>query len=194
MNAKPYTPTNVRKDIKDRYYRVFTYQQTDRVPDLEFGYWPQTIRRWLKEGLPAEYETEKNQMFSGKIDSYFGFDVCDHHGLNLRTHMNPVFEEKVIEKKGNSIILRDSSGSIAERYPNDVEESSIPHFIEFPVKTPDDWKEMKARFRFDDPDRAIPDSEIAEARKAQAAGKCMTIWFCGFYGQLRNWMGMENLS
>jgi len=71
-------------------------------------------------------------------------------------------------KKGNSVIMRDSSGGIAQRYPNDVEESSIPHYIEFPVKTPDDWKEMKARFRFDDTTRAIPDKEIEEARKETA--------------------------
>ena len=41
-----------RTEVKDRFYRVFTYQPVDRVPDIEFGYWPQTIRRWL-EGGPA---------------------------------------------------------------------------------------------------------------------------------------------
>jgi len=42
----------MRTEIKDRYYRTYTYQDVDRAPDIEFGYWPQTIRRWLKEGLP----------------------------------------------------------------------------------------------------------------------------------------------
>jgi hypothetical protein len=39
----------MRTEIKDRFYRTYTYQDVDRVPDIEFGYWPQTIRRWLKE-------------------------------------------------------------------------------------------------------------------------------------------------
>jgi hypothetical protein len=35
-----------RTDIQDRLYRVYADQPVDRVPDIEFGYWPQTIRRW----------------------------------------------------------------------------------------------------------------------------------------------------
>jgi uroporphyrinogen decarboxylase len=133
-------------------------------------------------------------MFSGKVDRFFGFDEVYHHGVDTRTHMNPVFEEKIFERRGDSVIMRDSSGAIAQRFQNHVEESSIPHYIEFPVKTPDDWAEMKQRFRFDDPGRDIPAEDVANAKTAQADGKCIAVWFCGFYGQLRNWMGMENLS
>ena len=58
----------MRKEITDRGYRMFTYQETDRVPDVEFGYWPQTIRRWLREGMPLDLTPdEQNQMFLGKL-------------------------------------------------------------------------------------------------------------------------------
>ena len=40
---------NMRTDVISRYYRTFTYQSIDRLPDIEFGYWPQTIRRWLRD-------------------------------------------------------------------------------------------------------------------------------------------------
>jgi uroporphyrinogen decarboxylase len=184
----------IRPGIADRYYRVYTYQATDRVPDLEFGYWPQTIRRWLQEGLPSELATEKNQMFSGKLDAHFGFDSLDHAGIGLRLGMNPVFEEKVIERRAESVVMQDSGGVVAERYQNDADASSIPHYLRFPVETPDDWRAMKDRYRFDDPVRAIPAAEVDALRAAAAAGKMTTVWACGFYGQLRNWMGMENLS
>jgi uroporphyrinogen decarboxylase len=184
----------IRKELTDRGYRVYTYQPVDRVPDLEFGYWPQTIRRWLKEGLPAEMETEKNQMFSGKLDRFFGFDQSDHVGLNLRTHMKPVFQEEVLETKENGhVVMRGSDGIVAERYQNESDDSSIPHYIRFPVETPEDWKAMKARFRFDEPERRIPEEEIANLRREMAT-KVVVFFQCGFYGQLRNWMGMENLS
>ena len=63
----------MRTKVKDRFYRTFTYQDVDRVPDLEFGYWPQTIRRWLQEGLPLELSSgETNEMFSEKVDEFFG--------------------------------------------------------------------------------------------------------------------------
>jgi len=184
----------VRPEINDRYYRTFTYQKTDRVPDIEFGYWPQTIRRWLKEGLPADYESEKNQMFTGKLDRFFGFDECNHVGIDMRTFMNPLFTEETIEKKDASVVIRGNDGIIAERYMNDADESSIPHFLRFPIETPADWKSMKQRFRFDDPSRDIPEQNIENVRAGMREGKMVTVYFCGFYGQLRNWMGMENLS
>ena len=52
----------MRTDITDRFFRVYAYQAVDRVPDIEFGYWPQTIRRWLREGMPIDLnEDEQNE-------------------------------------------------------------------------------------------------------------------------------------
>ncbi len=185
----------MRTDIADRFYRVFAYQDVDRVPDLEFGYWPQTIRRWLKEGLPAEMATEKNAMFSSKLDGFFGFDVCAHEGIHLSLGMNPCFTEEVLERKADgSVIQRDGSGVVAHRYTNECDDSSIPHYLRFPVENPADWESMKARFRFDDPQRTLPADQPARLRKAVQDGKAITFFICGIYGQLRNWMGMENLS
>ena len=185
----------MRTEVKDRSYRVFTYQSVDRVPDCEFGYWPQTIRRWLKEGMPIELTTdEQNQMFLGKLDQFFGFEAGESVGFGARTWMHPTFEEKIIERKEHSVIMRDSGGGIAERYMNDADESSIPRFIIFPVETPHDWIGMKERFRLDEEFRKTPPEEIENVRKGMKDGKMVSFFSVGFYGQLRNWMGMENLS
>ena len=185
----------MRKEITDRYYRVYTYQHTDRVPDVEFGYWPQTIRRWLREGMKLDLtDAEKNEMFSWKVDRHMGFDTSHHAWLSLNVGMNPCFEHKVIEKRANATIERDSSGCTAERYHNDQEESSIPHFIDFPVKTPKDWEAMKERYRIDDPARAVSANALAHARSGVAEGRMVTIGCPGPYGMMRGWMGFENLS
>jgi uroporphyrinogen decarboxylase len=184
----------MRKEVTDRYYRVFTYQGVDRVPDVEFGYWPQTIRRWLREGLPLDLsQGEQNEMFSRRLDAFFGFEP-EGAGIDLALGMNPPFKEEVLERRGQSVVMRDSSGVVAERYLNDVEASSIPRFIRFPVETPADWAAMKERYRFDDPVREIPAERIEEARAAARAGRMVSVFCCGPYGQLRNWMGTENLS
>ncbi len=184
-----------RTECTSRYYRVFTYQDVDRVPDVEFGYWPQTIRRWLGEGLPLELtEDEQNQMFLGKLDRFFGFDADPSGGIGVRMHMNPAFERQVIEEREKSVIVRDGTGALAERFQADVDESSIPHFIEFPVKTPDDWASMKDRYRLDDPSRVSPPEDVERVRQLAADGTMIGTWLCGPYGQLRNWMGFENLS
>ena len=184
----------MRTQIKDRFYRALTYQDVDRVPDIEFGYWPQTIRRWLREGMPLDLSLEEtDQMFSRKVDDHFGFE---HEGWSIPRHidMNPAFERLVLERRPNSVIVRDEVGIVAERYLNDSELSSIPRFIEFPVKTPDDWAQLKERYRLDDPTRAASHADVAAARRAAAKGASIHMGLTGFYGQMRHWMGMENLS
>jgi uroporphyrinogen decarboxylase len=185
----------MRKEISQRYYKVFTYQDVDRVPDMEFGYWPQTTRRWLKEGMPLEMTPKETEdMWSPKVERYFGLEQPVSHGMWLRTGMNPPFEVKVLEQKEHSTIVRDANGCTAERFLHDQDESSIPHFIKFPVETPRDWQELKERYRLDDPIRVLPDSFFDEVRKAVAAGTMIHVSVTGMYGILRDWMGFENLS
>jgi hypothetical protein len=190
MTVKP----SPRTKVGDRFYRTYTYQAVDRVPDIEFGYWPQTIRRWLNEGMPLQLTPEETtDMFSEKVDGFFQFE-SEGHGILLDRDMHPPFEEQVLERRAEAVIMRDEQGIVAQRYLHDSDRSSIPHFIEFPVKTPDDWAQMKERYRIDDPARVVPEEELAAARRAQAEGKAMHVYVTGFYGQLRHWMGMQNLS
>ena len=185
----------MRATVTDRYYRTFTYQTVDRVPDLEFGYWPQTIRRWVKEGLPLELtQEEQNQMFLAKLDDFLGFDKPYEDRFYLKINLTPPFEEEVIEKREHSTIVRDASGCIAERFLNDQDESSIPHFIKFAIETPEDWKGIKERLRIDDPARTIKPEVIERLRKSAAAGKMIDCVCPGPYGWLRGYLGFENLS
>lgn len=62
----------MRTDITERFYRTFTYQDVDRVPDVEDGFWPQTLRRWLKEGLDLELTPDEILLkTSPKLDAFF---------------------------------------------------------------------------------------------------------------------------
>ena len=185
----------MRTTVTDREYRVLTYQSVNRVPDVEFGYWPQTIRRWLHEGMAIELTPdEQNQMFLAKLDRFLGFEEVYNDYVNLRLGMHPVFDEEVLEHRGASVLMRASDGSIGERFLNDSAESSIPHFIGFPVKTPADWAAMKERYRFDDPVRDIPAEEIARVQQSARDGKMIAAWWPGPYAMLRGWMGFEELS
>jgi uroporphyrinogen decarboxylase len=184
----------MRTNIKDRFYRVFTYQDVDRVPDIEFGYWPQTIRRWSQEGMPVILsEDEQNEMFPARLDRFFGFEP-EGYGIDLQLGMHPMYKEEIIERRSASVIMRDVAGVLAERYENEVDQSSIPRFIRFPVETPYDWKEMKRRFDPSDPARNIHPGDIWAARRAVQRGEMISVFCVGFYGQLRNYMGMEALS
>jgi len=146
----------VRKEIQDRYYRVFTYQDVDRVPDIEFGYWPQTIRRWLREGMPLELTPkEQNDLWSRKLHDFFGFEQLYEESFSLRLEMNPYFEEQIIESKGNKVIKRDGTGTILEDFLVEGEYGSYA-LHQVPHRNARDWPAIKERFRFDDPVREIP--------------------------------------
>lgn len=184
----------MRTEVIDSYYKVFTYQPVERITDMEFGFWPQTIRRWLREGMPVEMTPdETNQMFNRKLSLHFGFDRWGH-GVSPVSRMMPPFEEEILERKDRSVVKRTAEGIVAEMFESDVEESSIPHYLDFPVKTPDDWARMKERYDLLDPARRIDDVAIAGLRAARAAGTCIGFNHLGFYGQLRYWMGTEGLS
>jgi len=185
----------MRTEIADRYYRTFTYLDVDRVPDIEFGYWPQTIRRWLGEGLDLDLTpAERNAMFLPKLDRRLGLDVPEWAVLNLRAGMLPPFEQQIIEKRSKSVIVRDANGVIAEKYTDDRDEASIPHFIKFPVQGPAGWASLKERYRPDHPGRVIPREDIDRIRSGAAAGKMAAVFLTGPYGQLRDWMGFEAVS
>ena len=182
------------RDIQSRHYRTLTYQQTDRVPDIEFNFWTQTIRRWIKEGMDVGVEYE-NPEFWTKLHEHLGYDNdLSHHHIGCRVDIDPPFEPEEIERKERSVISRDGGGIICEHFEDSQEESSIPHYLEFPVKTPADWPDMKRRFCAEGASRARPAEEIDALRQACQDGKMIFIFIYGPYGKLRDWMGFENLS
>lgn len=185
----------MRSEVRDRYYRVFTGQSVDRVPDFEFGFWPQTIRRWLKEGMPLEMTFEQTcNGDSPIVNAFFGFEELKGHTLYPHCGMNPTFVEEVLERRADSVIMRMAGGIVAESYQAGSDSSSIPRYISFPVQNPEDWKQVKARYRLDDPARLPKEADIAAARQAKADGKMISVSIPGFYWIMRNWMGTENLS
>lgn len=193
----------MRNDITERYYRFFTGQPVDRIPDVEFGWWPQTIRRWLGEGLPRSLTDEwfnarltpadEVDMFSPRLEEWFSFDTSGVT-LSARTHMNPVMPERVVERRGHVVVMVDARGALLEKFPNEVEESSIPRFVKFPVESAADWASYREHYRLDDPTRCFPEADLDRIRAAAAGGRMVNLSLLGFYGQLRNWMGIENLS
>ncbi len=39
---------------RERFNRVMHFQEVDRIPNEEFGYWGETLERWRGEGMPAD--------------------------------------------------------------------------------------------------------------------------------------------
>jgi len=172
---------------RERLLRTLRFQPVDRVPDYEFGAWEQTIARWHKEGLPEDYTGVWEA-----IPEYFHTDK-GWLDLGLNVGLLPGFERKVLEEKGDHIIIQDGNGAICEMMRPELG-ASIPKYLRYAIETRKDWERIQDE-RLDPraPGR-IPANLEELCRKSWDSENPVSIWCGSLYGWLRNWMGVENLS
>ncbi|MHC4712236.1 MAG: uroporphyrinogen decarboxylase family protein [Planctomycetota bacterium] len=166
----------------ERFIRCVIGEKTDRVPygvGLGWVPWPATLERWKAESGMAEID----------LREIFGFDYRDavppyHQGYF------PPFEVEVIEERGEFVVSRNERG-ITLRNRRDL--ASMPEFLDYPVKTPEDWERLKAE-RLDPatPGRLAGDwgefrARIGETGEAVAVGE----FPFGVFGFPREMMGAE---
>ena len=130
---------------RERFNRQMNFQPVDRSFNMEFGYWDENYTQWpmfVDNGITNESQANK----------FFSFDPIAR--LNLNMWMDPRFPYKEIAQKGDKIIIQNSDGLTAEVMAS--KQSSIPHFTDSAIKTPDDWMQVKAqRFQLDSPGRYV---------------------------------------
>ncbi|MFW6133141.1 MAG: hypothetical protein ACOC8F_04535, partial [Planctomycetota bacterium] len=117
---------------RERFNRQMHHQPVDRSFNMEFGYWEENFRQWpifRDNGITG----------NAQADRFFNFDRMAGVGGNVWMH--PPFERKVIEETDTKQVIRDANGLVAE-VPRDGH-STIPHFTDSSIKTPDDWKRVK---------------------------------------------------
>jgi len=172
-------------NTRERFYKVMHWQKPDRVPNMDFGYWEQTITQWHKQGLP---ENLKNDI---DIEHYFGLEGTESiPNVPVINGLFPAFEQKILEDKGNHQIVRDAEGNIVEISKSAV---SIPKYIRYGIETRKDWEIYKnEHLDYTNPERIGPVKKIVE--EAHKNGLPVRFPAGSLYGWLRNWMGVENLS
>jgi len=170
---------------RERFKRVTNWQKPDRLPNIDFGYWDETIVKWHEQGLPAYVKTNID------VEQYLGLEGIECvPWLPVKNGLFPRFEHKILEEKEEYNIIQSEEGIICE-IPKTGE--TIPKYIRFGIETREDWERYKAeRLDYTRPDR------IGDIRKAiehaQTAGMPIRFDAGSLYGWLRNWMGVENLS
>ena len=165
---------------RERFLAAMDYKPADRVPFWGFGAWPETVDRWIKEG----YDPKKPEVIEDpKYWEGVWFDP------------NPPFEHKVMEEDENTVTYINHEG-ILLRERKDNPYSSMPQFIKFPVETREEfrafWKErmdtgLAGRIGSDYAARL---SALRERDQPLIVGG--SRWG-GFFGPVRNLMGVENL-
>ena len=182
---------------RERYRRTFLFQEVDKVPFQPGGPRESTLKRWQEEGLP------KDRNWFEYLCEILGLEIEKARTpyVNLRISFDPCppFEEKIIERRGNHLIVQDYKGAIVEiedkydfsylRYAKDF---VTRKWHKFPVEKEEDWEEMKKRFNPDSPERL--DEKLEEKTKIlKDRDWVLTINIPGPFWQMRDWCGLENL-
>ena len=180
---------------RERFHACMNYQPVDRVPNHEVGVWVQTKHRWREEGLNSD--DLHWDWFVGSTR----WDLDPREYIDVRTEMCPPYEEKVLSRDGDTETVQRTNGVISKALTVGEAEGmrmSMDEYISFPVETPEDFKELKKRFRADSPCRypafwqefQMPGWQ--QRQHPLVLGENCSIQ--GYYWRAREWMGTENLS
>ena len=168
---------------RERWLRCFGYQEVDRVPNYEFGYWDELYDEWHGQGLPSSIKTEL------ALDTYLGLDR--RYTYAPQQNLWPPFKEEVLEDHGDRQLIRDSEGVLCEVRRDG---SSIPHFLDFPIKGRKDWERFKERLDPHTPGRqSIADWQRFGEVLAEATIP-VGISIGSLFGKLRNWTSFERIA
>ena len=168
---------------RERFNAQMHHEPVDRCFNREFGYWEENFQQW-------SIFTENGITNNGQANRAFNFDPMPSVGGNVWLH--PGFEQKVIEETETHRIIQNNEGLIAE-VPRDAH-STIPHFTESKITTPEDWKKVKEeRFRLDDPAREI---NVPALKEHHPPNRDYPLGVnCGsMIGRIRNLLTLEGLT
>lgn len=168
---------------RERFRRQMNFQRIDRCFNMEFGYWNENFTEWK---MFRDHGICSNE----EADRFFGFDRFEVIGGNV--WMSPPFESRVVEVRGNTKVLINADGLLAE-VPLD-DHDTIPHYLGSSIVTPDDWQRCKAeRFRLDDPARRI---DVAALQSQHPSDRDYPLGiYCGsMIGKIRDMLTFEGLA
>lgn len=128
------------------------------------------------------------------VERYFRTDDDDYGPMfSVNVGLLPQFEAKVLEDRGQTEIVQDRDGAIAEQLKAE-HGASIPRYLRYAVETRADWERLRdERLNPDHPER-LPCHLDALARRLADADYPITVRLGSLYGWPRNWLGVERLS
>jgi len=178
---------------RERFKSILSYENYDRIPVVNFGFWHETLWKWQKEGHITIDEVRNWQNGSEaefSIHEKLGFEFNSHAVFGAARGVFPLFEEKILEElPGGFIKFLNKEGAILLKKPGTP---SVPPVIDFLLKDRQSWEKIYLpRLRFIN-ERI--NKETSEQIKTAKIMQTPLGLDCGsLYGQIRNWMGVENL-
>lgn len=164
---------------RERIRALVQGKPVDRQPfTFYFGPWPEAIERWKREGLEGDWQ------------EVFGMDA-GIETVQVNLGYLPAFEYKVLEERADTRVIVDRQG-VTQLVRK--QGASIPHYLDYPVKSAQDWTRLKARLDPDSPGR-FPENwpELVKFYNQTDRAVQLGCYPYGLFGTLRDMMGVEAL-
>ena len=163
----------------ERFKETVYFGKPDRAFMWSQWIFNDTAKRWKQEGMPKD----------AHFNTYFDFDRVEIAPIDLG--LIPYPESKVVEEDKETATYVDELGNKWKRWK--YKEIGMSQWLEFGLKTRDDWEKYKERLNPESPAR-YPEYWEDWKRNVKQRDYPLAISAGSFYGWPRNWMGMENLS
>ena len=165
-----------------RFHACMAYQPVDHTPFWDWGAWPETIERWLREGYQPEIKDPARLADGRNFIGHWFFPY-------------PPFEPRVVSEDDRTIVYVNHEGILMkERKDNPM--SSMPQFLKFPVDTRQEFRQFWQERMQPDLEQRIGPGWQAQLRQLRAEPKPLGVisdrWG-GFFGPLRNLVGVQKL-
>lgn len=161
-------------DARERVSLVLAGEKPDRIP-LDDTYWTTTEERWWREGLPVHTSAR----------DYFGTNEI----IRISGDYTLQFPERVVREEATLREYWDADGAL--RKDLHVEDGWTSQWLDFTIKSLEDWQQHAQRMTFN-PSR-ISAQTVESYRQARADGRfvCYMGHACFHPTWMR--MGMQNM-
>ena len=159
------------------------FETVDRLPNIEFGYWDETLPTWHTQGLPESVNSEEAAY------AYFGIEAYQKAPVMVR--LDPPFEMEIVEETSDYLIRRDVDYALRK----DVKQGarSIPHYLEYGIRSRSDWPRFRERLNPATPGR-YPENWETLVEEYRTRDYPLAIRIGSMIGLIRNWIGFEGLA
>lgn len=168
---------------RERYVACLTFGQFDRPFLLEWGPWQATLNRWKEEGMQEDWPAE--------------YAECDPR-MTVPVNFGPLppHERVIVAEDEETVTYVDERG-ITRREKKVGPETSMPDFVDYPLKSRRDWEDNIAwRYDPDAPGR-FPDNWdqfVKDAKDRDAPLLVSAYPHLGMFGPIRDLMGIETIA
>jgi uroporphyrinogen decarboxylase len=180
---------------RQRFLDSMEYRPSDRVPNHELCAWPQALAEWRRTNEEAR---GLHHWFWMVREDFWGLDVREPVPINFG--LMPAYDTQVIEETDAYRIFRDGMGRTRKELKQGMLDGvalSMDQYLDFPLRGPDDWPDMRRRLQGGIPER-LPADLVQRAAAWQKRDHVLVLGengaANGFYWRARDMMGTEALS